>query len=212
VPNVDALSLVESFGNAAIVAVALFILVETGVVVFSFLPGDSLLFALGLALATRSQVLDVVIATPVLIVAAVLGSFIGYRIGTAVGPRMFANPKARILKPQLLERGHAYFEQHGIRAIFLSRFVPVLRAMVPVVLGITKYDQKRFLRVNFWAAATWIGLMFNAGYLLGNIPWVKHNIELCILVVVVVTSLPMPLELFREWLNKRRKQGENSAS
>jgi membrane-associated protein len=208
----DALALIETFGSFAIVGVALFILLETGVVVFSFLPGDSLLFALGLALATRNQVWDVVIATPVLIVSAVLGSFIGYRIGAAVGPRMFANPKARILKPQLLERGHAYFEKHGIRAIFLSRFVPVLRAVVPVVLGITKYDQKRYLRVNFWAAVAWIGLMFNAGYLLGNIPWVKQNIEICILVVIVVTSLPMPIELLREWLNKRRENLEKPVS
>ena len=201
----DALSLIESFGNAAIIAVALFILVETGIVVLSFLPGDSLLFALGLALASRNQILDAVVATPLMIFAAILGSLIGYRIGFAVGPKMFANPKARILKPQLLERGHAYFEKFGARAIFLSRFVPVLRAVVPVVLGITKFDHKAYLRVNFWAAVAWVGLTLDAGYLLGHIPWVQHNLELCILIVIVVTSLPMPIELLREWIARRRE-------
>ena len=202
----DALTLIESFGNAAIVAVAFFILVETGVVVLSFLPGDSLLFALGLALASRNQILDVVVATPLMVFAAVLGSLIGYQIGSAVGPRMFANPKARILKPQLLERGHAYFEKFGSRAVFLSRFVPVLRAVVPVVLGITKFEKKQYRKVNLWAAIAWVGLTLDAGYLLGHIPWVQHNLELCILIVIVVTSLPMPVELLREWLTRRSEQ------
>ena len=202
----DALTLIESFGNAAIVAVAFFILVETGVVVLSFLPGDSLLFALGLALASRNQILDVVVATPLMVFAAVLGSLIGYQIGSAVGPRMFANPKARILKPQLLERGHAYFEKFGSRAVFLSRFVPVLRAVVPVVLGITKFEKKQYRKVNLWAAIAWVGLTLDAGYLLGHIPWVQHNLELCILIVIVVTSLPMPVELLREWLTRRGEQ------
>lgn len=200
----DALSLVESFGNAAIVAVALFILVETGVVVLSFLPGDSLLFALGLALASRNQILDVFVATPLMVLAAVAGSLLGYRIGSLVGPRMFSNPKARILKPELLARGHEYFEKFGTRAIFLSRFVPVLRAVVPVVLGITAFDRKEYRRVNLWAAVAWVGLTLDSGYLLGHIPWVQHNLELCILVVIVVTSLPMPIEILRDWMARRK--------
>jgi membrane-associated protein len=81
-----------------------------------------------------------------------------------------------------------------------------LRAVVPVVLGITKFEKKQYRKVNLWAAIAWVGLTLDVGYLPGHIPWVQHNLEICILIVIVVTSLPMPVELLREWLTRRCEQ------
>jgi membrane-associated protein len=162
---------------------------ETGFVVTPFLPGDSLLFAVG-ALAA-DQLLDVNLAALVLFVAAVLGNTVNYHVGRWVGPKVFHYEDSRWFKRKHLDQAHAFFEKHGGKAVVFSRFIPIVRTFVPFVAGVGTMDPWRYAYYNVLGAVAWIASFVGAGYLLGNVPVVKQNLEYLVLLIIVVSVAPV---------------------
>ena len=202
----DPAALLAAWGTWAVLGTALIIFLETSTIVGSFLPGDSLLFSLGLLLASALTTVPIWIAIPVVFLAAVIGAKVGYYVGRVSGPRMFRNEKARIFNPGMLERGRLFFEEYGNRAIVLARFVPVIRALIPAFVGMSLFSPRRFWVLNVIGGALWVAGLMGLGYGLGFIPLVAHNVEWVILTVVVLTSLPMPIELARNYLKRQRER------
>ena len=199
----DVHAFVESFGDIATFAVALIIFVETAFIVTSFLPGDSLLFVLGIALAPRG-IGALAVAVVVVTGAAIAGAFVGYLTGRAIGPAMFERRNTWFFNPNFVTRAHNYFDRFGPRAFILARFVPVIRALVPMVAGISRVDLRIATLYNAIGAVVWVFSLVIGGFALGEIPAVHDNIETAILIVVIVTSLPFPLELLREYRQRRK--------
>lgn len=176
------------------------IFAETGFVVTPILPGDSLLFAAGTLCATG------VLSTPatfvLLVAAAFIGNTVNYAVGRAVGPRVFnATDRTgwthRVLNRGHLERGHAFFEKYGGKAIILGRFVPIVRTFVPFVAGVSAMSSPVFLIYNFTGAAAWVCVCLGAGLTFGGFPGVKDHFSLITLGIVAVSLLPMAIELIR---------------
>jgi membrane-associated protein len=167
------------------------IFAETGFVVTPFLPGDSLLFAVGaLAAIDSSGHLQAPVVWVLLMVAAVLGNTVNYSIGRAIGPPAFSG-KLPLLKVEYLKRTEAFFVRHGGMAIVLSRFVPIIRTFTPFVAGVGRMPYGRFQAYNIAGGAAWVTLFIWGGYLFGNIPLVKNNFGIVTIVIVLVSVLPM---------------------
>jgi membrane-associated protein len=172
------------------------IFVETGLVIMPFLPGDSLLFAAGTFAALGS--LNIWTLSGLLMVAAVLGDTVNYSIGHYLGERAY---NIKWIKKEYLDKTHAFFEKHGGIAIFLARFVPIVRTFAPFVAGIGKMSYGYFITYNFIGGITWVALFTLAGYFFGNIPFVRHNFEYVIIVIILISVLPMAFE----WWKARRE-------
>jgi membrane-associated protein len=173
------------------------IFAETGFVVTPFLPGDSLLFAVGaLAAIDASGTLTAPLAWVVLAAAAVLGNIVNYSIGRAIGPPAFSG-RYRLLRVEYLQRTEVFFRRYGGMAIFLSRFMPIIRTFMPFVAGIGHMPYARFTGFNLLGGFLWVATFIYGGYLFGNIPVVKHNFGLVTLFIVVVSMLPMLVALVR---------------
>jgi membrane-associated protein len=176
------------------------IFAETGLVVTPFLPGDSLLFAVGALAAT--DVLDAWIAVPLLLFAAILGDAVNYALGRYLGPRVFTAADTssawhRLLNRDHLAKAHAFFERYGGKAVVLGRFVPIVRTFVPFVAGAGAMTYATFAFYNVAGAVLWVGICVGAGLLFGNVPIVKDNFSIVALGIVFVSLLPMVFELIR---------------
>jgi membrane-associated protein len=205
VPWLDANAIINQVGQFAPYAVALIIFIETAFILTSFLPGDSLLFVLGITLAATTE-FPVWLAIPLVIASAVAGSQIGFVTGHAVGPVLFERRHTWIFNPTFVAKAHEYFERYGPRAIVLARFVPIVRALVPMLAGISKMDRRTFLVNNILGAVIWVTSLVGIGYMLGEVPFVADHIDTAILIVIIVTSLPFPIELLREWIIRKRQR------
>lgn len=173
---------------------------ETGLVVTPFLPGDSLLFAAG-ALAAGGS-LDIALLIVLLCVAAILGDAVNYSIGRFVGPRVFRSelPQGfwgRALNREHLNRAHDFFERYGGKAIVLGRFAPIIRTFVPFVAGAVSMTYTKFAFYNVTGGIVWVLVCTGGGYLFGNVPVVKQNFSLVAIAIVVISLIPMALELMR---------------
>ena len=199
----DAQEIINAFGDWVAIAVAIIIFFETAFIFTSFLPGDSLLFLTGLALATSDSWLPDWAGFILIWVAAVVGTQVGYWIGYKIGPPLFESNRNFILNDRVLAKTHDFFEKYGARAVVLARFVPILRALIPMLAGISKMDHRRFTKLNLIGATIWTGVFLIAGYLLGNVPAVKENLEVTVIWIVVGTSLLLPLELLRDRMAKK---------
>jgi membrane-associated protein len=199
--------LVNQFGPWLYVILFLIIFCETGLVVTPFLPGDSLLFAVG-ALAARPEGLNVWIVAVSLIVAAILGDSANYWIGKMFGDRL---PKKfpRLIKQQHLQKTHDFYERYGGKTIIIARFVPIIRTFAPFVAGVGKMTYSRFMTFNVAGAFLWIGLLVPAGYFFGNLEIVKKNFSLVVLMIIVLSILPAVIEYWRE-RNRLKKNREAS--
>ncbi len=178
------------------------IFVETGLVIMPFLPGDSLLFAAGTFAALGS--LNIWALLGLLIVAAFLGDTVNYSIGHYLGDRAY---NIKWIKKEYLDKTHAFFEKHGGKAIFLARFVPIVRTFAPFVAGIGRMSYGYFITYNLVGGVTWVLLFTLAGYLFGNIPFVKENFEYVIIVIILISVLPMVYE----WLKAKRESKVETA-
>jgi membrane-associated protein len=189
--NVDAHLREFVLAHGVLIYALLFAIVfaETGFVVTPFLPGDSLLFAVG-ALAA-DHLLDVNLAALTIFVAAVLGNTVNYWIGRWVGPRVFHYEDSRWFRREYLIKSHEFFERHGGKAVVFSRFIPIVRTFVPFVAGVGTMDAARYAFYNVAGAVAWIALFVGAGYLMGNIPVVKRNLEYLMLLIIVVSVAPV---------------------
>ena len=183
------------------------IFAETGLVVTPFLPGDSLLFAAG-ALA-GANLLDLRLLLVLLFVASVLGDAVNYAVGRYIGPRVFrpegrTGTLAKLLNPKHLDRTHEFFERHGGKAVVMARFVPIVRTFIPFVAGAGAMTYSTFAFYNIVGGALWVAVCVGAGYLFGAIPVVKDNFELVVVGIVLVSVLPMVIEVLRHWQASRR--------
>ncbi len=171
----------------------LFVIVfsETGLVVTPFLPGDSLLFAVGaLTAIDTSNTLTLPVIIAVLIVAAILGNTCNYSIGRWIGPPAFSG-KYRLLRVEYLQQTQAFFDKHGGKTIMLSRFLPILRTFAPFVAGVGQMPYSRFQMFNVAGGVTWVLLFVIGGYLFGNIPIVRDNFGVVTILIIVVSLLPL---------------------
>jgi membrane-associated protein len=185
---------IAQYGVWTYLILFLIIFCETGLVVTPFLPGDSLLFAAGAFAALGA--LDVRLLVPLLIVAAVLGDTINYRVGAAIGPRAFEG-KLPFLRKEHLDRTRAFYDRHGGKTIILARFVPIVRTFAPFVAGVGTMSYGRFLTYNLVGAVLWVGLLVLAGYFFGNVPVVRENFSLVVLAIIAISVMPIAVEAVR---------------
>ena len=164
------------------------IFAETGLVVFPFLPGDSILFIAGTVVAVAGLHIHILVA--VLVIAAILGDSVNYGLGHYVGPRVFHEPNSRWFKREYLLRTQAFYDKYGGVTIIIGRFVPIIRTFAPFLAGVAGMTYPRFLSYNVVGAIAWISSLVYAGYLFGNIPWVKDNLSFIVVAIVVVSLIP----------------------
>ena len=200
------LEAVRTYGQWVYGLLFAIIFAETGLVVTPFLPGDSLLFAVGALCVAGSDGSPAPLSLPtvslLLIAAAYLGNTVNYFIGRAIGPRVFQATDngtifGKLLNRKYLDQAHAFFEKHGGSAVALSRFVPIVRTFLPFVAGAAKMSPKTFMFYNLVGAVGWVGVCVGAGVLFGNIPIVKQNFSLVALGIVFVSFLPIVFEYLK---------------
>ncbi len=188
-------AIIIEHGSKVYAIVAAIIFAETAVVIFPFLPGDSLLFALGVVAVRDNSPLNWGLLYLILTAAAIVGNVVNYHIGRMFGAKLFQNPKSKIFTQANLAKTHQFFEKHGNKTIVITRFVPILRAFAPFVAGMGAMTFGRFMLYNVLGGALWVGVCMGAGSLLGNIPIIKERFELAILALVILSVLPVVFEV-----------------
>ncbi|MFM7148249.1 MAG: DedA family protein [Gemmataceae bacterium] len=201
-------------GNLFLFYAILFLIIfaETGLVVTPFLPGDSLLFALGAMATTPTSPIHLYNSTngflllmAILITAAILGDALNYAIGFRVGPKVFRYEKSVLFNQKHLLRAQNFYEKHGNKTIILARFVPIVRTFAPFVAGIGKMQYRQFALYNVVGGITWVTVCVISGWLFGELPFVKKNFELVVLAIIFISIIPMAVELILEWKTKSSK-------
>ncbi|MDR2414180.1 MAG: DedA family protein [Odoribacteraceae bacterium] len=174
---------------------------ETGLVVTPFLPGDSLLFVAG-ALAATTRALDVHALVLLLSGAAILGDAANYTIGLCFGRKLFRDPTSRIFRQSYLDKTHAFYERHGGKTIILARFVPIVRTFAPFVAGMGRMTYRRFAVFNVAGGCAWCALFLYAGFLFGELPFVKSNLQFLMIAIILISVIPVLVEVARGWRGK----------
>lgn len=182
-------------GPLGYLALAAIVFAETGLLVGLFLPGDSLLFTVGVV-AGAGQ-LNLVLIMAVLIAAAVIGDGVGYYLGRRAGPAIFSRPDSRFFKQEHLRQTRAFYEKHGGKTIIYARFVPIVRTFAPFIAGVGQMRYSRFLSFNIFGGIGWVVSMTMLGYMLGNVPIVRRHFDKVVVGIVLVSVLPMAFEYFR---------------
>jgi membrane-associated protein len=193
--------LVANYGEWIYLILFLIIFCETGLVVMPFLPGDSLLFVAGAVAAGGGM--DIHLLFAVLAVASFSGDNTNYWIGRYAGPRIFRRERSFLLNPAHLERTSRFYEKHGGKTVLIARFVPIVRTFAPFVAGMGRMAYNRFLLYALGGAILWIGSLSYAGYFFGNLPFVRENLSLVIIGIVVLSILPGIIEFVRARLRRR---------
>lgn len=183
----------------------LVIFLETGLVVTPFLPGDSLLFVVGTFAALGK--IDVGFVWILLLVAAIIGDTVNYHMGKYVGPKVFHSENVRFLNKKHLMKAHDFYERHGGKTIIIARFVPIIRTFAPFVAGIGRMSYPRFLIYNVTGALAWITIFIFGGYYFGNIPAVKRNFTLVIVMIILLSIAPAVIAAISE-KRKGASQGQ----
>ena len=190
--------LMASFGHWIYIGLFGLIFIETGLVVFPFLTGDSMLFLSGSLAAMSGSDLNIGLLVVMLILAAILGDSCNFELGKRYGHRLLNNRfLKRLFKPSRLQAAEQFFEKHGPAAIFLGRFVPVVRTLVPFTAGMTGMRYHSFALFNCLGAVSWILVTLGTGYLFGNISMVQQHFELMMMSVVLISLIPMALKLLK---------------
>lgn len=193
--------LVNQYQSWTYAILFLIIFAETGLVVTPFLPGDSLLFAVG-ALASKGE-LNVSLVVVLLILAAVIGDSVNYWVGRSLGPRVFSSESSRWFNRRHLDRTHAFYEKYGGKTLIFARFMPIVRTFAPFVAGIGKMTYPKFLAYSVSGGILWISLLTYAGYFFGEIPIVKRNFSLVIVAVIAISLLPAVVEFLKSWRSEK---------
>jgi membrane-associated protein len=173
---------------------------ETGLLVGFFLPGDSLLFTVGVVAGAGK--LDIVVIVLVLIIAAILGVGTGYALGRKAGPKVFERPDSRLFKREHLLRTQEFYEKHGGKTIVYAQFVPIIRTFAPFVAGVAKMPYRRFAFFNVFGSIGWVTLMTMSGYFLGEVPFIRQNFEKVVIAIVLISVAPIVIHV----LKSRREQ------
>jgi len=186
--------IIDKFGIFSYIILFLVIFLETGVVIFPFFPGDSLLFVAGTFAALKS--LNVWVLFIILALAAILGDSTNYLIGKTIGEELFL--KKKWVKEKHLNKTKEFYCRHGGKTIILARFIPVIRTFAPFVAGIGKMDYKKFLTYNVIGGVAWIAIFLFAGYFFGNIPFIKNNLSWVIIGIIAVSLIPAIIAAFEK--------------
>ncbi|ANJ08730.1 DedA family protein [Streptomyces parvulus] len=192
--------LIETFSLPGIL---LIVFAESGL--FAFLPGDSLLFTAGLFVAQGEYISQPLwLVCTLIVLAAVIGDQVGYMIGKFFGPRLFSRPNSKLFKQENLEKAHEFMEKYGPKAIVLARFVPIVRTFAPIVAGAGRMKYRTFLTYNVIGGVAWGTGVTLAGYWLGQIEFIRTNVEAILVLIVVVSVVPIAIEYLRERKKKKR--------
>lgn len=181
---------------------------ETGLVVTPFLPGDSLLFAVGALAASPGSPLDVHIMFFVLLAAAIIGDTVNYHLGKMLGEKMLQKKDSRIFKKEYIDRTHAFYEKYGGKTIILARFVPIVRTFAPFVAGVGEMTYRKFITYNIVGAIAWVGSLLYAGYFFGNMEIVKKNFGLVVIAIIIISILPGVFEFIKARNEAKKEAAE----
>lgn len=201
----DPTTLISAFGLLGILVI---VFAESGLLIGFFLPGDSLLFTTGLLVAGGSHLHQPLwLVCALIVAAAVAGDQVGYLFGRKVGPGLFRRPDSRLFRQENVEKAAAFFDRHGPKAIVLARFVPIVRTFTPIVAGVSRMNYRTFVVFNLAGGVLWGAGVTVLGYFLGRIPVVRDNIEAILVGIVLVSVIPVALELLRA-----RRSGASAAT
>lgn len=199
--------IVEGFGVWVYVIVFIVIFCETGLVVTPVLPGDSLLFALGALAALGALHIEALLI--LLCVAAIAGDSVNYAIGHYIGPKVFSYEDSRFFKKKYLLKTHEFYEKHGGKTIIIARFMPFIRTFAPFVAGVGAMNYSKFILFNITGGIAWISIFLLGGYFFGNIPIVKSNFTVVIIVIVIISVMPGFIAYARQkFIAQRKATGE----
>lgn len=193
---------ISQYGTLVYVILFLIILIETGVVVMPLLPGDSLLFSVGLIAATTGEI-NIYFVIPLLILAALIGDNLNYFIGKKFGDLIQKKEKLLFLKKDHIEETEKYFEKYGAKTVILARYIPIVRTIAPFVAGAGEMKYKTYLTYCFIGACLWVCSITLLGYFLGNIPWIKTNFEKVVIGIVLISVLPIIIKVFQAKFSKK---------
>jgi membrane-associated protein len=189
--------LAGSMGGWLYVLLFLIIFCETGLVITPFLPGDSLLFAIGALAAIDGSPIHLPVILVLLTIAAIAGDAVNYAIGYRVGPRVFSSTTSRLLNKSHLLRTQQFYEKYGGKTIILARFMPIIRTFAPFVAGIGRMRYARFALFNVVGGTVWVAAFALAGYFFGNVPVVKRNFHFVIVAIIIISVMPPVIEFLR---------------
>ena len=181
----------------------LIIFAETGLLLGFVLPGDSLLFTLGVVAGTGK--INIYLLLALLWSAAIVGDSTGYFLGKKTGPAIFSRPDSRLFKQEYVRRTQAFFDKYGGKTVVFARFVPIVRSFSAFMAGVGQMPYKTFLGYSIGGSAAWVGLLTMLGYYLGNVPWVKHNFEKAILLVIALSFIPAIVEIIKHRYQSKRQ-------
>ena len=198
--------LLTQFGAYVIVGLCLVIFIESSI--FPVLPGDSLLFTAGLFVAQGSIHAPLWLVCLLVTIAALLGNVVGYFIGWKAGPALFKRPDSKFFKQEYVDKTHAFLEKHGPKAVVLARFVPFVRTFITWIAGIGRMDAKKYFTYTVIGGILWAGGITALGHVLGNISFIKNNIEAIFILIVLVSVVPIVVE----WARNRRERKHAAAT
>ena len=193
----DPEGLLKGFGGLALFAACVILFIECGLLIGLVLPGDSLLFIVGLFLASGFIDTPLWLAILVLSISAILGNLLGYWTGAKFGPKLFARPDSKIFKKEYVVVTQNFFEKHGPRAIVLARFVPIVRPVITGMAGVARMNYRTYATYSTIGGILWVVALTLAGYFFGSIQFVKDNIELVTIGIVLISLVPVAIELLR---------------
>ncbi|GAA3039850.1 DedA family protein [Streptomyces glomeratus] len=200
--------LLNTFG---IWGLLLVVFAESGLLIGFFLPGDSLLFTCGLLITSHQMHFPLAGAIALICVAAILGDQVGYMFGKKVGPSLFNRPDSRLFKQENVTKAHEFFEKYGPKSLVLARFVPVVRTFTPIIAGVSGMKYRSFLIFNVIGGVLWGAGVTLLGSWLGNVPFVKNNIEAILILIVLVSVVPIAIEFLRARSKARKAPADAPA-
>ena len=193
----DPEGLLKGFGSLALFAACLILFIECGLLVGVILPGDSLLFIVGMLIASNFITTPLAIALLLMSICAIAGNLLGYWTGAKVGPKLFSRPDSKLFKTEYVVTTQNFFEKHGSRAIVLARFVPIVRSVITAMAGVARMDYKTYATFSTIGGIIWVCSMTLAGYFLGSIPFIKDNIDFVAIGIVLLSLIPVAVEVIR---------------
>jgi membrane-associated protein len=197
--------LISHYGYWVYLILFVIVFCETGLVAFPFLPGDSLIFAAG-ALAAMGS-FDLALLFLVFASAAILGDTANYWMGHYFGPRLFKREDSRIFRKDYLDKAHSFYERHGAETIVLARFVPIIRTFAPFVAGMGEMNYRKFIAYNVLGALMWVFIFLTMGFVVGDHPFVQDNFGIVLIAMILISFVPMAVEVVVEWRRSRREAG-----
>lgn len=205
------ISLMSGLGPLALLVLVAAIFVETGLLVGFFLPGDSLLFAAGLLVASHALPVPLAGVVGAVWVAGVLGDQVAYWLGKRLGPRLLGDRRPRWVSAKHVLAAQGFFGRHGHKAVILARFVPLVRTFTPVVAGAVGMSRRRFTGFNVVGGLAWVVSMCLAGYFLGGVPLIAHHVDLVVVGMIAFSLVPAAVSLLRRRRARRARPAETPA-